>query len=227
MKKVTIVLSSLMLVLLLAACGSSAEVDSSAPTEEARLNDEYADALLVPAQLALGSLNLEGTQLTIDAAQAAGLLPLWQVYQSMSGSETAATAELTAMLDQIQVTMTAEQIAAITAMKLTAEAITAMKLTAEDTTAWMEKTGQEIGVGGKWGGGEPPAGGRERIGGAPGGGPGGGAPGIGEGQPSDDTRATRTAELGGSEDDLRVAFMNRALVGALIQSLQSKTGELD
>jgi hypothetical protein len=217
MKKVTIVLSSLMLVLLLAACGSSAEVDSSAPTEEARLNDEYADALLVPAQLALGSLNLEGTQLTIDAAQAAGLLPLWQVYQSMSGSETAATAELTAMLDQIQVTMTAEQIAAITAMKLTAE----------DTTAWMEKTGQEIGVGGKWGGGEPPAGGGERTGGAPGGGPGGGAPGIGTGQPSDDTRATRAAGLGGSEDDQRAAFMNRALVGALIQSLQSKTGELD
>jgi len=217
MKKVTIVLSSLMLVLLLAACGSSAEVDSSAPTEEARLNDEYADALLVPAQLALGSLNLEGTQLTIDAAQAAGLLPLWQVYQSMSGSETAATAELTAMLNQLQDTMTAEQIAAIAAMKLTAE----------DATAWMEKTGQEIGVGGKWGGDEPPAGGGERTGGAPGGGPGGGAPGIGAGQPSDDTRATRTAELGGSEDDLRVAFLNRALVGALIQSLQSKTGELD
>ncbi|NOR84155.1 MAG: hypothetical protein GQ526_11755 [Ardenticatenales bacterium] len=217
MKKVTIVLSSLMLVLLLAACGSSAEVDSSAPTEEARLNDEYADALLVPAQLALGSLNLEGTQLTIDAAQAAGLLPLWQVYQSMSGSETAATAELTAMLNQLQDTMTAEQIAAITAMKLTAE----------DTTAWMEKTGQEIGVGGKWGGGEPPAGGGERTGGAPGGGPGGGAPGIGTGQPSDDTRATRAAELGGSEDDLTAAFMNRALVGALIQSLQGKTGELD
>jgi hypothetical protein len=217
MKKVTIVLSSLMLVILLAACDSSADVSGSAPTEEVRLNDEYADALPVSAQLALGSLNLEGTQLTIGAAQAAGLLPLWRAHQSLSGSDKAADVEVEAVLKKIHDTMTDEQI----------EAIAAMKLTAEDTTAWMEKTGQEIGVGGKWGGGEPPAGGGERTGGAPGGGPGGGAPGIGTGQPSDDTRATRAAELGGSEDDLTAAFMNRALVGALIQSLQGKTGELD
>jgi hypothetical protein len=50
--------------------------------------------------------------------------------------------------------------------------------------------------------------------------PGAGVPGT-----NTDLRATRAAELGGSEDDLRAAFMNRALVNALIQSLQEKTGE--
>ena len=63
---------------------------------------------------------------------------------------------------------------------------------------------------------------------------GGGRPGGGEGLPGEgipggdaDARATRLAEMGGNPQDMRAMVMNQAMVGALVRSLQVKTGELD
>ncbi len=67
----------------------------------------------------MGTLKLEGTDQAVTADQAKQLVPLWQTLQSLSNSNTAATEEMNALVDQIKSTMTAQQMEKITAMKLT------------------------------------------------------------------------------------------------------------
>ena len=120
------------------------------------LDTSYENALDVTGQLALGTMKLEGTPDAVTAEQAAKLLPLWQ---ALAGSALQGDAEHKAALRQVEGTMTGEQIAAITAMRLTGE----------DVGAWTQSQG-----------GGPLAGGDQR----PGGGmrPGGGAQGLTEEQ---------------------------------------------
>lgn len=227
MRKTAIVLSSFILFLLLAACGANTEEGGAA-----ELNENYTEALPVSTQLALGSLQLEDTDLAIDETQAADLVPLWQAFQTLSESDKTADVEVTAVLAQIQETMTAEQI----------EAVVTMALTAEDATAWMQEAGGGFGRGAMTGdyavngsgsgeaapgGGRPPGGGFGEFGG--GGFPGSGMPGMGGGlgEMDTDARATRIAGMGGEAGDMMAAFASRALVNTLIRSLQVRTGELD
>lgn len=114
------------------ACGgaSNATASGSAPS-----SDAAATTLSTPMKLVLGSFRLEGTEQAITSEQAADLLPLWRVYQSLSESDTAAQVELDALLEQIQETMTAEQMSAIQAMQLTRE----------DMRAIMEERGLAMG----------------------------------------------------------------------------------
>jgi hypothetical protein len=222
--KRSLMVVSLMLILMLAACGGgdveTAVSDTTSPTSSSpKLTADYEDALSIQSQLAIGTLQLEETDLAVDEALAGQILPLWQALQSLGNSETAAEAELTAVVNQIQNTMTAEQISAIADMQLTSESMAA--LIADGTLAF--------GRGG--GGGEnasnaggvvPPAGGFGGGGGL-GGGPGGGQGGIPGGQVeiSEDDRATRQAmresgDMGGVQD--------QALVGVVVRLLQEKTG---
>jgi hypothetical protein len=69
--------------------------------------------------LLIGTLKLQGTSNAINATQAAALVPLWQAYAQLTSSNTAAQAEIDAVVTQIQQTMTPAQVQAITAMKLT------------------------------------------------------------------------------------------------------------
>jgi len=69
--------------------------------------------------LLVGTLKLEDTEQAVSADEAAKLLPLWQAYRSLSISQTAAEAEVVALLNQIKSTMTADQVQAINAMNLT------------------------------------------------------------------------------------------------------------
>ena len=62
----------------------------------------------------------EGDQ-PISKDEAATLLPLWQAYQNLSASDSAAPAELTALVNQIQKNMQPGQVEAIAAMQLTAD----------------------------------------------------------------------------------------------------------
>ena len=94
---------------------------SGAASETVNINTDYENALPVELQLSAGSFKLEGTDLAIDAAQAADLIPLWQVLNSLSASGTAAPEEIDALVIQIQETMTTEQINTIIAMQLTLE----------------------------------------------------------------------------------------------------------
>ena len=69
--------------------------------------------------LLIGTLKLQGTSNAVNATQAAALVPLWQAYAQLTSSNTAAQAEIDAVVTQIQQTMTPAQVQAITAMKLT------------------------------------------------------------------------------------------------------------
>ena len=69
--------------------------------------------------LLIGTLKLQGTSNAVNATQAAALVPLWQAYAQLTGSNTAAQAEVDAVVTQIQQTLTPAQVQAITAMKLT------------------------------------------------------------------------------------------------------------
>jgi hypothetical protein len=101
-------------ILLLSACSSAAT--STASNIQGGANSQ---AMPLPEKLALGTLKLEGTSNAITAKQASDLLPLWQVYSSLITSDTAAQEEKDALAQQIQETMSADQIKAIDNLNLT------------------------------------------------------------------------------------------------------------
>lgn len=226
-----LLLFGLFLVGSLAACGGGA-VETPAQSETAvstttspRLTADYDDALPVQSQLAVGTLQLEETDLAVDETLAAEILPLWRALQSLSSSDTTAEAEITAVLNQIQSTMKPEQISAIAAMQLTQDSMTAL---IEDGSLAFGRGGlgsnnsddSASSDGFAPPGGVPPGGG---FGGGPGGGIPGGGFGGGQGQAnlSEDDIATRQAaresgDFGG--------FQNMNLTGVVIRLLETKTG---
>jgi len=93
-------------------------VDESGEYVSAALDTSYEGALPASSQLALGTLRLEGTEEAVTPEQATALLPLWRAIQ---GGGLQSNAEINAVLKQIEGKMTAEQLATIAAMQLTAE----------------------------------------------------------------------------------------------------------
>jgi hypothetical protein len=177
--------------------------------------------LSLDGQLAIGTVRLDDTDLAVDADQAAELIPLWQAFQSLSSSDTAAEAELRAVLKQIQSTMTSEQIAAIADMQLTADKVT--ELVEEGILSFGRGGFRGISGEGEDRGGIPGGvPGQGPGGGGPGGGLPGGRPGGGFGEISADDIATRQAQF--AEGDFG-DFQGRMLTGIVIRSLQAKSGE--
>jgi hypothetical protein len=105
--------------------------DESGAYLSAVLDTSYEGALPASSQLSLGSLLLEETENAITPAQAAGLLPLWQAIQS---GVLQSNTEINAVLKQIEGKMTAEQLAAIAAMQLTAQ----------DMQTWAQEQGMNM-----------------------------------------------------------------------------------
>jgi len=222
MKKITVTIFAI-LVLTLTACGSntsnaqqfSQDQNSTATTAE----------LPLASKLVIGSLKLEDTDNAITAEQATELLPLWQVYQQLSTSDTAAQEEITALMEQIQETMTADQM----------KAINAMNLTPQDMFTVMQEQGIQFGGNRQQdqssnqqnsGGGFGPPGGGDFVrpeGGGPGGGGGGG---FGGGQNLSPeqiaTAQARRAENGGN--GFRNIGTPAPLIEALVKLLQGKAG---
>lgn len=224
-------LSVLVMIVALTACSalgdsaSNVNNESQAPrggTESIRLNEDFDDALMIQSQLAVGTILLEETNLAIDETLAAKLLPLWRAAQSLINSDTAAEVEIAAVFNQIQDSMTPEQIAAIAEMELT-----------QDILATMMEEGHLSTGPGELGGGRaddsgerfsPPEGG---FAGGPGGGSPGGRPGGGQGGGLPEgmnpevlaTRQARFAEEGAGR------LQERALIMAVVRLLEAKTGE--
>jgi len=210
----------IILTLLLAACGGTAETAPSTGSSDTApntdINKESFDIesreLPISSALAIGTLKLEETDQAVAPDQAADLLPLWQVLNSLTTSDTAAPEEIEAILEQIQETMTDEQMAAIEAMELTGE----------DMFATIQELGIEFGSGeGRpegAGTGQGPGGGGFPGGGPPGSGPGGS---FGGEELSPDQIATAQARRaeGGSGFGSR---MLTALIPAVIDLLESK-----
>ncbi len=161
MKYTKIVIIALLLTLVLTACGNTPTQQS--PTEavltegetaeaaapqltetppppasaDITLDTSYEDALSTRLVLALGILRLEETENPITAEQAPTLLMLWQGLVNLTNSGTSAEAEVTALLTQIESTLTPDQI----------QLINLMKLTQIDTQAWAQETGLTLGTG--------------------------------------------------------------------------------
>lgn len=218
MKKVLLT-TMLFLTLALAACnGAASASQASSPQESA--------SLAAAAQLAVGTLKLDGTEQAVTGEQASELLVMWQVYLDLAGSDTAAQEEIDGLVNQIQETMTSEQM----------EAIRAMDLTQQDLFALMQEQGTETGSsqrssgdttftfapggggGPPDGGGGPPADAGMAGGAPPDGGMGGdlgGMDGIGPGSGTDQSAATGQA-AGGNQS------IPTALVRAVVQYLEGK-----
>ena len=109
------------------AVTTTTEETTAEQAADVALTEDYSeDALPIRNQLLVGTLNLEGSELSVTPDQAAELLILWQASVALSRSGTGAPEEVTAVINQIEGTMTPEQIAAISNMQLTREDIQLM-----------------------------------------------------------------------------------------------------
>ncbi|MGB1253573.1 MAG: hypothetical protein ACPG8W_23375 [Candidatus Promineifilaceae bacterium] len=231
--KFKLITTILILILALAACngdepaatdgdseGSAAVV---AESSDDRLNENYADALSVQAQLSIGSLQLETSDIAITEAQAETILPLWQALQALGQSETTADAELAAVLNQIQDEMNSEQIAFITDLALTQESF--QEMVANGDIAFGRGGRGAGGAGGRQGGQGGGQGGRPAGGLAGGGGRGGAGGGLlggggGEGRPPEGG-----PPAGGPGGPGGPRGVGQATTGATIRMLQTKLGQ--
>ncbi len=117
--KISLWSTALILILVLTACNSSSNQAASTTNTSVTNSAQGTTSLSEVNKLLVGSLRLEDTDQAVSAEEAAQLLPLWQAYRALSNSDTAAEAEVDALIKQIQSTMTADQIQAIEAMNLT------------------------------------------------------------------------------------------------------------
>ena len=236
-KKFVVPLAAVILVLIivLAACGAKPSTtiaqtgSSSNPvangTQGAR---NLTQPLPLAESLVIGTFKLSGTSNALTPSQAAALVPLWQAYAQLTSSNTAAQAEIDAVVSQIQTTMTPQQVQAITAMKLTRQDMftteSSLGLTngfGANGTPGFSGTPRASGGGGGGGGGFFPGGGGGGGGGGGfAGGGGGGVPGTGG---TGSTRPTPNA----TQQALRAQFANRiptSLMNALVSYLQKTAG---
>jgi len=193
MKRFAWIVSIGIMALLLAGCGGGQAAETSGAEASSALDTSYEDALALRNQLALGTLQLEETDWPVTADQAPGLLLLWQALRGTMGSGASAPAELDALQEQIEGSLTAEQLAAIGAMKLTQA----------DLQAWAQSQGISTGLGTGQGAGM-----------------GSGQPGSGQSL-SPEERATRQAEreaAGGGTG----GGASQALIDAVITLLETK-----
>jgi len=209
---------TIILTLLLAACGGNAEPIAESGTGTGF--DPGAQELPLATKLAVGTLKLENTDLAVASDQAADLLPLWQVLNDLNSSDTAAPEEITALTEQIQGTMTSEQLKAIDDMGLTGQDIFATMQELGLVNAPQVNAEGTPQAGGGFRGGQGFGGGGFPGGGPPDGGPPGGGFGGDNLNPEQiATAQARRAEGGG--------FGNRQvtpLVEAVIKLLESKSG---
>ena len=234
MKKIGIlfVLVSVMLLSACAAPGGAATSAAATPTAGV-VNTNYANALPVPSQLALGTIMIKDTQDALTAAQAAELLPLWQAVQSMTSSTTTSAVEFEALVTQIQQTMQPAQLQAIANLKITQESMATAFQSLGLNNFQPGRNGAPSGTqvartpGGPNGGGfnGPPGGGGfiEGGGGGPGGFGGGGPGGFGglpTGTVSPSIQATVMAMA-----TQRAEFGNPMLYNAVVTFLTTAAGQ--
>ena len=120
MKKTSsIFLAITLFALTLSACAPAAPVAAPTSAAAAAIDITFADAASLRSQLAYGAIKLKDTPNVITPEQAKTMIPLWQAVIALSGDETTAAEELTAVQDQITQALTPAQIQAIAAMKIT------------------------------------------------------------------------------------------------------------
>jgi hypothetical protein len=239
MKKYWLLIRMLTATLIISACGAASGTntqietaaqsvgvaDPSAQTGGGEFNSSTS------LKLALGTLKLEGSPDEVSAEEAASLLPLWKAIRSLGSSETVAAEEIEALYDQIQETMSPEQVAAMDQMELTQTSMVdiAEELGIElfanggrfgDMTPEQQATAQAARESGEFPQGGLPGGG---LGGGPGAGGGFGGEFQGGGNLTPELQATMTARREANGDRVNIG-VPAALLDALIQYLEGKAG---
>jgi len=215
----------LLIPVLLTACGTT----TSTGTSTVEMTEE--------TNLIAGTIKLDGTDQAVTIDQAAQLIPLWQMLQSLETSGTAASAETDAVLNQIKALMTADQLSAIDAMNLTQEdvmsALGTMGMapginasgTPDASAAGFPDPGMAGGVPGDMvmTGGVPGAGGGERpSGGMTGGVPGAGGPGGTDGGIASGLSSEQIATFEAQRSSGAIPSMNNSsrMIEALVAYLR-------
>lgn len=142
MKRIFIPTLIVVLTLLLASCGGTADPASTTSSSSdayvsPNLDVTYEGALNARLQLTLGSLKLAETTTPITADQAKTMLPLWEALLNMTRTGNSAQAEVNALLGQIEAAFTPDQLTAIREMKLTSP----------DMQTWASANGVTLGSG--------------------------------------------------------------------------------
>jgi hypothetical protein len=127
-KKISISLLLMLAMFSLAACGSLnlpgiGQVLGQAAQTPGAFNPKQ---MTVEMKLAMGTLQLEKTDLAVTSEEAKQLLPLWKGVKSLGASETASQEEIQALYVQIKETMTTEQVQAIEEMDFAPEEFQAL-----------------------------------------------------------------------------------------------------
>ena len=121
MKKAFLLGALCTLALVLTACASSNDPGGATASGGNSFRSGASRALAPEAKLALGTIKLEGTPQAVDAQTAAKLIPLWQLMVQLQSSSSTAPQEVTAVMDQIQATMSRAQLNTINGMTFTSE----------------------------------------------------------------------------------------------------------
>jgi hypothetical protein len=222
---------SFVLLLTLAACSSLQLPGTSANTAPAQ-NGQFDPANMpIESKLSMGTLKLEGTSQAVTAEQAKQLVLLWKAVKSLGNNNNTSNDEIKALYQQIQDSMTPEQMQAIQKMTFTSEDMRTMMQQygiqgfggnggpnqTPDPSQRATRTAQRQNGGGQ--GGFPGGGG-----GFPGGGP-GGFPGGGQGGNNQNRQGTpgvqRTPGAGGNRNFNR---MNLLFIDPLIKLLEQRAG---
>jgi len=218
--KISTIFSLLLGAVLVAACGAVPGFGSNntpPSTPIGPINSNYSNAISPTQQLIFGTMNLQGNQ-AVTPEEAAQLVPLWEAYQTLATSNSAAPEEVQATLQQVEQTMTPDQVQAIVKMKLTRQSMGAIFQQLGISFGGTRGTGTPRAGGGGFGG--FGGGGIPGVGGGPGGGGFGGG-GFGGGRSTPNPQAIATFRARSSSD-----AANAGLVRVLIQYLKSKNPAL-
>jgi hypothetical protein len=229
MKKTTLMVIILVFSLILSACSSvtnNAQGAGATTISPSASQTAGGGEMTQVMKLALGTLMLEKTSYPVQAEQAKTLLILWKAARSLGGSDTVADEELTALVNQIQSSMTSDQMKEIDGMGISLDSMRTIT----------EELGLNMGQGGGMGNLSPEAqatmqaaresGQTPQGGGFGGGDPGmmmGGGPGEFGGAPGGSNAQGSQSQASGSGASLQSKLgINSMLLDAVIQFLQTK-----
>jgi hypothetical protein len=223
-KKTLFLLSAIIMIFSLSAC-SAVQLPWARASSGTSQTGSLANFASQPLnnKLAIGVLELEGSDLAITSAQANQLLPLWKAVKSLSKDSNTTSGEMTALYAQIEGVLTASQVQAIEKLDLSTGELTAMVQKYEAQTAVNSSTtstttsqSSQSGVG---------------QGGGPGG-PGGdiqgiamqdpGLEGIVGGVPSATQSSTSKTSAAGTSSTLNQANLNVLLADPVISLLNTR-----
>jgi hypothetical protein len=159
-KKSAIISILLVVLVMLSACGSSATTASSSVQSQ----QVTPSNLTLQNKLGLGILKLQGTSLAVTTEQANTLLPLWKAVKVLSTNNITSPAEMTALYQQIEDSLTSNQVQAIKNLSLTqAELNTLIQQQGSSTATKSSSAQSQSGAAGLDDGGIPFTGGSSDI----------------------------------------------------------------